>query len=223
MLYISIARMLYNLLLSQGADYASWNSNGNSIFHEAAIAGSLNTIDILLAAKLQQVDPDAKNRQGLTALELAQQRETKPDGFVHKVRLLLVDVCSRNARTALGIYDDSKDLPTDGIPSVSLRNPRNQTRAQVHGPYHPRRFTQRVRLLLLEVKRDLPRRLDFAIHRWKTFLLAQLRSFLSTRAISLGLRLAALILWIYLVSRMRWVRLILEMGWNLLGPDDFEL
>ena len=83
-----------SLLLSHRANYATWSSSGNSIFHTTAVGGSLNTIDILLAAKLKGVDPDAKNRQGLTALELAQQRETKPDGFLQKVRLLLADVLS---------------------------------------------------------------------------------------------------------------------------------
>ena len=122
------------LLLSRGANYTTWISTGNSIFHQAAISGNLNTIDILLAARLRDVDPDAKNRQGYTTLELAQQRERKPDGFVHRLRLLLVDVRSRNARIALGLDDDdANDLSADSIANIPLRNPPKPVRAQAQG------------------------------------------------------------------------------------------
>ena len=121
------------LLLSRGASYATCISYGDSIFHQAAVGGSINTIDILLAAQLKGVDPDAKNRQGLTALELAQQREGKPEGFVQKVRLLLADVRSRNARIALGLDADANNLSADGAPGTPPGNPRTSARAPVQG------------------------------------------------------------------------------------------
>ena len=85
------------LLLSRGATYTSWDSMGNSILHLAALSGSLRTLRILRNAKIQDVDPDALSRQGQTALQLAQARASKPDGFIRELQELLMDIRIRNA------------------------------------------------------------------------------------------------------------------------------
>ena len=211
------------LLLSRGATYATWISTGNSLFHLAASNGSLNTIDILLAARLKDVDPDAQNRQGYTALELAEQRERTADGFVEKVRLLLADVRSRNARIALGIDSDADSLSTRAIPSIPLQNSRNSARAQVQGDNRLRRLTRSLCMLLTQIEMDLPRRLGLILDRWNLPFIGRFQSILSIQAMVLGLGFAVLALWIYLISRLRWVRLALEMAWSLLGPGGFEL
>ena len=85
------------LLLSRGATYTSWCSTGDSILHLAALSGGLRTLEILHNAKIQDVDPDAPNRQGQTALQVAQARASKPGGFVEKLQELLIEVHGRNA------------------------------------------------------------------------------------------------------------------------------
>ena len=82
------------LLLSRGATYTSWDSMGNSILHLAALFGSLRTLEILHNDKIQDVDPDAPNRQRQTALQIPQARASKPDGFVEKLQELLIEVRS---------------------------------------------------------------------------------------------------------------------------------
>ena len=85
------------LLLSRGAKYTTWWSSGCSLLHLAALFGGLRTLDILLDAKLHDIDPDALSRQGQTALQNAQARASKPEGFVEKLQELLTDIRVRNA------------------------------------------------------------------------------------------------------------------------------
>ena len=85
------------LLLSRGATYTLWFSMGHSILHLAALSGSLRTLDILRDAKIQDVDPDALSRQGQTALQVAQSRTSKPDGFITKLQELLAEIRDRDA------------------------------------------------------------------------------------------------------------------------------
>ena len=98
------------LLLARGATYNSWTSNGNSILHEAALAGGLRTLDILQQASLKEIDPDAISRQGITPLQVALQRETKPEGFVQKLQELLADIRLRNAE-----LERSRRYRDDGV------------------------------------------------------------------------------------------------------------
>ena len=85
------------LLLSYGAKYTTWDSNGRSLLHIAAFFGSLRTLHILHDAKLHGIDPDALSRQGQTALQIAQARASRPEGFVEELQELLMDIRVRNA------------------------------------------------------------------------------------------------------------------------------
>ena len=85
------------LLLSRGAKYTNRDSNGRTLLHSAALFGDLRTLDILHDAKLQDIDPDALNREGQTALEIAQARVPKLKEFVEKLQNLLMDIRIRNA------------------------------------------------------------------------------------------------------------------------------
>lgn len=100
------------LLLARGATYTSWTSIGTSILHQAAHAGGLRTLDILQQASLKEIDPDAISRQGSTPLQVALQRETKPEGFVEKLQELLADIRVRNAE----LERSRRDHGDEGIP-----------------------------------------------------------------------------------------------------------
>ena len=84
------------LLLSRGAKYTVWASHGCSVLHLTALYGGLRTIDILRAARLHDIDPDAVSGQGQTVLQIAQVRTCKPEGFVEKLQELLMDIRVRN-------------------------------------------------------------------------------------------------------------------------------
>ena len=189
------------LLLSRGAHYASWLSNGNSLFHEVALSGSLNTIDILLEARLKVVDPDAKNREGHTALDLAQQREKKPNGFVQKLRLLLADVRSRNARIALRIDKDTTELAVEDVGALRSHSIRNLEIVQERGRHDSKRF-QRIRIL--------PAALE-------TSKIAAMRTIVAV------LYFTGLTMWIYWICRLPWTASVLKMVWKLGWPEDFEI
>ena len=212
------------ILLNRGADYTRWISTGHSIIHQAAIAGSLNTVDILLAASLKNIDPDAKNRQGYTALELAQQRENKPDDLVQKLRLLLADVRSRNARIAWGI-DGSANTPitttngpTDIPPTQRDSNTRNRSR------HHSRNPFKRLRSPLQRLGHYSSSQLwNHSQPFSKAFHRTRLQALLSIRAVLLVLCFAMLVLWIHWILRMHWIRLVVGTAWNVAGPGDFEL
>ena len=211
------------VLLNRGANYTRWISTGNSIIHLAAIAGSLNTVDILIAANLKNVDPDAKNRQGYTALELARQREDKPDGFVHKLRLLLADVRSRNARIALGIDTSSPDTPittnnpTDMPPTQQNSKTQHRSRHHSHNP-----FKWLHSLLPTRLGNSFPPTWSSSQPFPKTSYGARLHALLSIRTVLLVLCFAALILWTRWILQMRWIRLLVDTAWNVAGPGDFE-
>ena len=214
------------VLLERGADYTRWISTGNSIIHQAATTGSLNTIEILMNANLKNIDPDAKNRHGYTALELAQQREKRPDGFMQKLRLLLTGVRSRNARIALGIDGSSADKPTTANAPTEDMPPtqQNSTKTQYRGRHHSRNPFKWLRSLLQQ------RLGNFSSQVWshlqtfpKTYYRARLQALLSIRTVLLVLCSAVLILWIHWIVQMRWMRLVVGAAWNVAGPGDFEL
>ena len=77
------------LLLEAGADYTKMDSYGDSILHGVAIYGGLRTVEIIHAAKLNGRKIIPMNRKGKTALETAQARDTKPEGFVEAFQLML--------------------------------------------------------------------------------------------------------------------------------------
>ncbi len=77
------------LLLESGADYTKIDSYGDPILHDVAIYGGLRTVEIIHATKLDGHNIKSMNKQGKTALELAQARDVKPEGFVEAFQLML--------------------------------------------------------------------------------------------------------------------------------------
>ena len=84
------------LLLQKGAKYSRANKAGMTVLHQAARCGSFRTIEILRAANIIGIDPYAKNNDGKTAFELAQQRNLKPKGFIDLFLALLFEIRNRN-------------------------------------------------------------------------------------------------------------------------------
>ena len=85
------------LLLRRGASYTLPTSFGGSVLHLAAMAGGLRTLEILHGAALRGIDTEATDKQGETALRIAQKREGKEEGFLEKFQELIVDIRTRNA------------------------------------------------------------------------------------------------------------------------------
>ena len=83
-------------LLQRGALYTQTNKRGNTILHLSADLGTLRTIEILRATNLREIDPYAKNGDGKTPLELAQQRRPIIDGFIELFLILLFEIRNRN-------------------------------------------------------------------------------------------------------------------------------
>ena len=90
------ANDITKLLLLRGADYTSIGSYG-SVLHATAMSGNLKTVEIMLAAGLHGINPDAVNCKGKTAMHIAQERDDKPDGFVERFESLLAVIRARNA------------------------------------------------------------------------------------------------------------------------------
>ena len=91
---------LIKTLLNRGAAYTLNNSGGNSILHLAALCGNLGTIQILNDAHLKDIDPKAHNCQKKTPLQLAWERQDKPEYFVERFHTLLDGIRARNANMA---------------------------------------------------------------------------------------------------------------------------
>ena len=85
------------LLLSRGAHYTTIFSLGRSLLHVAAMSGGLRTLRILRDAGLRNIDTDLLSQDGKIALQLAQERINKPEGFLEKFQDLLTDIRIRNA------------------------------------------------------------------------------------------------------------------------------
>ena len=91
------ANDVLQLLLSREVIYTTWDSNGDSILHQAAKSGDLGMLQIIQNAGLIGIDPDALSRQGYKPLQLAEERITKPAGFAENFLEILVDIRTRNA------------------------------------------------------------------------------------------------------------------------------
>ena len=96
------------LLLQRGACYTLNDSNGDSRLHLAAKSGGTTTLDILTAAELRGIDPYAENRDGKTAIIIAQERSPMPPGFLEKMYALVMDIEARNLRLAQMPKHDSQ-------------------------------------------------------------------------------------------------------------------
>ena len=84
------------VLLNHGASYMIINNYGYTTLHCVALSGGLETLEILRSAKLTRIDPNAKDKKGRTALQLAKERCTKPEGFINLFLTLLFEIRCRN-------------------------------------------------------------------------------------------------------------------------------
>ena len=83
-------------LLQRGADCTIVNDKGDTALHAAARYGNLETLDVLRAANIANIDPYAVNHNKKTAFEVAQQRDPKSDGFIDLFLVLLFEIRNRN-------------------------------------------------------------------------------------------------------------------------------
>ena len=129
-LYESLVRHHDNmteLLLSRGATYILSPSSGGSILHLAALSGGLRTLEVLYTAALRGINIEATDRQGKTALQLAQQREGKEEGFLEKFHELLVDIRTRNATQA----PETSYMNSENVSTAAPSPPHAELRVQM--------------------------------------------------------------------------------------------
>ena len=155
------------LLLHYGASYTSPNSLGGSILHLAAKSGGLRTLEILLAASLKGIDTEAIDNEGKTALQIAQERERKEEGFVEKFQALLLDIQARNAAQ---IHENNEDInrAAPNQPPVEHQGATRLLRPlwTISAPFQP--FFNRIQNLLLPLHDQT--RLAFAQLTWISLL-----------------------------------------------------
>ena len=84
------------VLLQRGADCTIVNGKGDTILHVVAGYGNLETLAVLRAANIANIDPYAVNHNKKTAFEIAQQRDPRPDGFIDLFLVLLFEIRNRN-------------------------------------------------------------------------------------------------------------------------------
>ena len=90
------AYLTTKLLLQRGVDYMLLNNTGNTILHHAAHPRDLKVLEVLLAANLTGINPNAVNDDGKTALQLAYEHEPKPEGFIEAFQALVFGIANRN-------------------------------------------------------------------------------------------------------------------------------
>ena len=59
------------------------------MLHDVAMYGGLRAIEVVRVAKLPGININATNKKGKPALQLVQQREEKPNGFVEAFQIML--------------------------------------------------------------------------------------------------------------------------------------
>lgn len=69
------------MLLQRGVDYMAVNNAGSNILHAAAREADEATVNILAAAELRGLDCGARDKGGLTPLDVLKQRVAAPFGF----------------------------------------------------------------------------------------------------------------------------------------------
>ena len=123
----SQANRVAQLLLERGASYTSLNNNGEHMLHYVGRYSNLQTLAVLQAAGLKNIDPEALNREGKTPLQLARDREGAEDGFTEKMEELLSDIRVRNASqstsqsTDAPLSDETSNRYVRIIPSERLK------------------------------------------------------------------------------------------------------
>ena len=139
------------LLIQRGAEFTT-NIYRQTELHYAALSGGRRTLSILRAApNLASLDPDARDKEGKTPLQIARDRETKPEGFVAEFQELLGGIRRQKAASgisfgavnagsnaALGPVDTIQDIFLDALetqpvgsaprPATSLAHPRPSLR-----------------------------------------------------------------------------------------------
>ena len=93
----SHAKKVLGFLLECGAPRTCYNLARRSALHYAALYGDIETLEVLVSAVIEGLDPDAVDIRGKTPLQLAQEREVKPECFVDKLQELLSGIRTRNA------------------------------------------------------------------------------------------------------------------------------
>ena len=139
------------LLIQRGAEFTT-TIYGQTELHLAALSGGRRTLSSLRAApNFGSLDPDARDKDGKTALQRARERVTKPEGFVAEFQDLLGEI-RRQKRTsgisfgavnagsnaALGPVATTQDIFLDALetqpvgnaarPATSLARPRPSLR-----------------------------------------------------------------------------------------------
>lgn len=69
------------MLLEGGTRYDEVNRRGSTILHTLALEGNTRTAQLLLAADLEGIDPESKNGDGKTAVDILEGRTGLPGGF----------------------------------------------------------------------------------------------------------------------------------------------
>jgi hypothetical protein len=77
---IDRAHICLRLLLRQEADCTNTNNASWTKPHIAAFRGDVKTAEILAAAKLRNLDPEALDKKGRTPRACKQERRAKPEG-----------------------------------------------------------------------------------------------------------------------------------------------
>ena len=105
------------LLLDCGADHTKIDSYGDHFLHDVAIYGGLRTIEIVhTTVGLKDIDIYGTNRQGKTALEMARNRQDKPDGFKEAFESLLASIQVQGQHSKQAEFGDGN--PLDQLPGV---------------------------------------------------------------------------------------------------------
>ena len=99
------AKNVLSILLERGAPRVCHNSAKQSILHYAALYSDIETLELLVSAGLEGLDPDALDHKGKKPLQLAQEREDKAQGFADKLQELLSGIRTRN--TTLNSSEES--------------------------------------------------------------------------------------------------------------------
>ena len=98
-LMIAVLYESYNsvkIFLDRGADHTVVNDRMKTLLHLASRPKNLKTLSLLLDADLIDIDVNARDRAGVTAMEDALAYEPRPEGFVEMFQTLLFGISNRN-------------------------------------------------------------------------------------------------------------------------------
>lgn len=98
------------VILDRGADYTLKDNRGNTVLHAAALEADLETVNVLTMYDLQGVDPDDKNADGVTAIDVALGRKDIVDGFMPVFTKMLAGIRAtrREVKDRVGVHVDRR-------------------------------------------------------------------------------------------------------------------